>query len=482
MNLKKYFLLFYSLLSLSFLFTEDLTKDNYNFLKDYIYLDPSDDFFANLKNYKISKDYVKSLIYNKNIEIFVLDFDNYNLTKNTNTLPYFPYIFAPYGGFITNRGFDLGFLYRMENINDSKANLTFSTSFAQNGYFYQNISLENFLQITNCRFRIFNTFSFFNSIGQYNAALNYDYSNNSLLNTSNKIWKTLNINFSQRGESGFNFISGFDYRIPLAEINTINYFEFFYKYIDKEYDGLETASNGDTKPREITINKSNFFLNIASELRFARLKKSTTIPLGNYLSLGVKLFLPWQKEYFNKNFGFKAKLEERFYYKFYKEFAFKFRSILFGGYNISYNLSGDPFVRGIKSNDFSGFFALIGNFDLYLPAISVYMKESMAVEFKNEAKFVLYINIFADFGLAIENYNYVLENLTYRKQNQKSSLAYLIKDDFYFVPALSAGGGIKIYCYSWPFIIRFDVGADMLKAIIKQEANLEFVVSFNDMF
>lgn len=57
----------------------------------------------------------------------------------------------------------------------------------------------------------------------------------------------------------------------------------------------------------------------------------------------------------------------------------------------------------------------------------------------------------------------------------------------YLIPASTLGAGLRIYPYFLPFIIRFDVGFNLLKTIayagtIGAAQSFELIFSFNEMF
>src|SRR4030042_3993571 len=158
--------LFFSILSFSIFAQADLTDDkdateDTDWLSFYINLDPSDDLFYNykLKNYKVSKDYVKNLSYNQEIDFYIDAIDEHNLRKNINALPRFPFIFMPYGGYSYNRGFDIGFLFRADNFLNTRLALTFATSFGQKGKFWLHTNVE-YPALLNDRLKLLGTFSF----------------------------------------------------------------------------------------------------------------------------------------------------------------------------------------------------------------------------------------------------------------------------------------------------------------------------------
>ena len=77
------------------------------------------------------------------------------------------------------------------------------------------------------------------------------------------------------------------------------------------------------------------------------------------------------------------------------------------------------------------------------------------------------------------------------RENIRNSLVYgdplgqtFIGNNNYLLPTVTVGSGINIYSYFLPFIIRFDVAMNILKAASYQNAAgcFEIVLSFSEMF
>ena len=147
----------------------DATSDNW--LEKYLTLDLSDDLYYGVfvKKYRLDENYIKNLKWNNKINFYVDKIDQNNLYQNTNISFWLPHIFMPIGGYSYNRGFDIGFLYRLNNINNSFMNFTTATSFGQNGKFWQHLNYENQNILKDKRLKLFITLSFsqhFHSINQ----------------------------------------------------------------------------------------------------------------------------------------------------------------------------------------------------------------------------------------------------------------------------------------------------------------------------
>ncbi len=500
--------LFFSILSFSIFAQSDLTDDkdtteDTDWLNYYINLDPSDDIFYNykLKNYKISEEYVKNLSYNQEIDFFIDAIDEHNLRKNINVLPRFPFIFMPYGGYSYNRGFDIGFLFRADNFLNTRLALTFASSFGQKGKFWFHTNIEYPALLKN-RLKLLGSFSFFTSYPQYASKVATYPSiegDNDIMKLFNKIWNKLDIDFYKQSEYGFYFIPGIDYRIPFIDLNTITTIELIYKYdhlrvgniVGSSYD--YDVEEAELLPEQILIDQSNFSFNIRQEFRWNKLKQTASIPVGMYLSFWNKFYLPTTIGYPNNEFRFKSRFEGKFSYKIFREFAARARLLLAANYNISEDFSGDPYIRGLADQELTGWFALLANVELYIPLVNVTMKGAADREFKRDAKFILYWTFFLDAGFTIENYNYYLENFVERMPREaiKNSLVFgdplgqtYLGNYNYLLPATTVGSGIKIYSYFLPFIMRFDIGYNILKAASYQNGYecIEFIFSFSEMF
>jgi hypothetical protein len=198
----------------------------------------------------------------------------------------------------------------------------------------------------------------------------------------------------------------------------------------------------------------------------------------------MKFYIPTGVGEIGEKFRLKTEIEERFTYKFFREFAVKTRLILGANYNISKDYSGEPYVRGYAAKELTGVFALLGNLELLVPVMNIDIKEAVNIPLKKDAKFLLYLALFADGGFTIDNYGYPLENFTfddYREQAQSTFNANL-GYNYKLIPALSAGAGIRFYPYFLNFIIRFDFSMNIIKAAIYNKYSYDIALSFTEMF
>jgi|GEM_PF-1311557 len=511
MKIFKLFLIFILLSICFFVFSDADESDDFSWIYGYINIDPSDDIFHGYKPkfYKISKDYVENLVWNQDIDFFVEDIDKFNLRKNINALPRFPYVLMLYGGYNYNRGIDTGFLFRMDDIANTRVALTLATSFGQNGRFWIHSNVE-YPVLLNNRLKLLGTFSFFTSAPQYASWIGMypgiymhsdENANNNKLGDAlmkslfNKVWNKLGIYFNKYRDIGFHFVGGVDYRIPFLELNAITVFDFYYDYLHV-YDGTHVIGpilEYEELPEQILADEHNFNFNIQVEFRWNKFKQTETIPEGNHLSLKTKFYIPTNIGDLGKEFRFKSLIEEKFNKKLWREFAVKLRLLCGANYNISEDYSGDPYMRGFAKEELTGWFALLANIELLIPIVDVSMLTGPGKKpFINPAKFVIYWSFFLDGGFTIENYSYPLENYYSRTPREKIRNSLImgnpagqtyLGNGFFILPAVSVGSGIQIYPFFTHFILRFDVGVNLLKAIMYQTPEcIEFVLSFNQMF
>jgi len=394
-------------------------------------------------------------------------------------------------------------LYRWDNIFNSRVDFTTATSFEQKTKVWQHFNVEYSGLLEDSRLKLFWTYSLFSSYPQYQSALNY-YNAGSAVGLFNKIWNKLGIYFNDYFESGMYFVSGADFRIPKLEINSITSAELSYRFasaVISKWAGFTGAGAlisespdsffvnslgglGSLVPVEKVLYMHNLSLNFKEEIRWSKIKQTTTFPVGNVLSGSFKFYLPTKIGILNDDFRFKFKVEDRFYHKFFREFAFKGRLIAFVNYNINDDYSGDPFVRGFVSKELTGFTGLLGNIELYIPVLNVDIKEAGNMPLKKDAKFLLYLVAFVDGGFTVDNFNWILENayLDSKRSQQYNNYQANLGNNFYLTPAISAGGGVRLYPYFLNFIIRLDVSVNIIKAAYFNQSTFDLLISFTEMF
>ena len=103
---------------------------------------------------------------------------------------------------------------------------------------------------------------------------------------------------------------------------------------------------------------------------------------------------------------------------------------------------------------------------------------------RQKVTYLMYVNLFVDGGLAFSNDDMKVRDYEYLEKNTylKDFRCYL-DDKNYFTYALSAGAGITFVPYFLHFVVRIDVGVNILEPILEQKApSIGLTVSFNDMF
>lgn len=489
---KKIVFLFYIFFICLQINAADATTDDvdYSWIYSFINVDPSDDAFNYFKPkyYKVNKEYIKNLKYNQNMYFFIDELDQYNIKKNINSLPKFPLIFMAYGGYTYTRGFDLGFLFRADDIKGFA--YTSAISYGMNGHFWLHNGLE-YNRFLDGRLKVLGNFSFFTSAMQYSANLmrysavsNYDAPSTGeqlgLFITSflNKVFNKLDVQFYKQSETGFYFTGGVDYRIPIFELNLIPTLQFIYKYIDKKditYTGRYSTYSYPYSPNEKKIDENNFGVNIGLDLVWDHMKQTKTIPEGFSISAKTKFYLPTTLGDQNDEFRFTSKFEGKLTKKVIREFSFRGRLLLALNYNISEDFSGDPYVRGLATQEMTGWFALLANVEAFIPIVDIDMFTAGDVKLSSVAKFVIYFVLFGDFGFSIENYNYFLKD-SYQRADRfqiRNSLErgnikgqYYIGKDNYLLPAATFGTGIHVHSFFLHFSLRFDVAFNIIKIAV----------------
>jgi hypothetical protein len=469
------------LISLNCLFAtgstvSDNTVDN-NTLDDYITLDASDDIYRNvqLKGFKPNSDYLKGLRFRQRLVFGIERYDRLNLRANTNVLPRFPYLFMLTGGYSSGRGIEAGFLFRADNLANSRVVLTAATAFGTRSGNNFLLGVEYPAILPEDRLRLFGNIYVTDSSSAYflqEKSLTF-----SGFNTYGSGYSLASV--------GFNVVTGATYRIPTIELQAGGSIDFMYRHNYRLRDPVTDV--------ESAISVNNFGVVAGIDVDWNQQKQTNTIATGNDISLDLNFYIPTTIGDLHSSFRFQSVIEERFAWKFFREFALRFRGILSANAALSGEWSGDPWVRGLAGQELTGWFALLGSVELFLPLLHVDMKSALTIPFSQDAKFILYWVIFVDGGFTIENYSYPLAGDIIRasRQDIKNSLSAsdsqgqaLLGSGHYLLPAVTVGSGIRIYPYFLPFIIRFDAGFNILKAAIYQDVGecFELTLSFSETF
>jgi len=449
----------------------------------------------------ISKDYVESLKWRSKILFYVDEIDKFGLKRNINIQSSFPHIFIPYDGIKisnvdlgnsnydisakNNNSFGLGFLYVYDNIANKNISLAFATSISQLGALYQHIHLEFIPSFLHNRLTFFSTVSLFDTTPLSEAAKNYN-SDNAVAKMFNSFGQKFLMGLTNYDSLGLHFLLGGDCRLPFINVNINGFIENFYQHnfsiVDFEYDN----SNEKYIATVRSLGTDFASINIGLGGRWQKTKQTSTIVTGNDLSIKTKFIIPYYNTTNRPSFSFESKIEDQFTKKIFREFAFRARIILGLNYNTSINYSHDPYIRGFTGEDLTGFFALLGNLELLIPLLDVDIKQAAGRDLVKDAKFLVHFALFADGGFTIENYDYYLNNDFINDKRDKSryskSFIHNIVDNYYIIPAITLGGGVRFYPYFLNFILRVDFGVNMIKTIMNKSPDLEIVIKLNDLF
>lgn len=468
--------------------------EEFDWMEKYITVDPSDDIFYGykLKHYTPEESYVKNLKWRHDVDFYIPGIDKFNLRQNINNLPRFPFLIIPMGNLAIslsgNTGIDLpimelGFLFRHDNINNSRFSFTAAGTFSQNDKLYLMNNFEYLGFLPDDRLRVFSTLAFFTSGPQYSAEYLLNSENDTLTRIIASAFRSLATPFAELNSTGFTSISGADFRIPLFDLNTVTAVEFSY-----QYNAARILSNDSFPPKYENRNDNQFNINIIEEFKWDKLKQTSTIAEGNHLSLFTKFHLPTHVGAINKEFRFQSRLEERLSFKFYREFAFKGRLLLAANYNLSQDFSGEPYVRAVMPQELTGFFALIANAEVLLPLMNINIKKVADKKIRRFAPWILYGAVFVDLGFTLENDRFLFDGVNERADGVKyidteKHGPLFFNDGYYMIPAFSAGFGLRAHPYFMHFIVRLDFSLNIMRAILKQEAPpFQIAISFNDMF
>ncbi len=473
-------------------------KDIPDYIKNSLTIDSGDDLYEKKSWYYQSRNYVESLMWRKKILFYVDEIDQYGMKRNVNIQSWFPHIFAGYDGIKVsnfnlssssydisaknNNSFGIGFLYAYDNIDNSNVSLAFATSIAQLGAFYQHIHFEFIPPILKNRLTFFSTLSFFDTTPLYEAAKGFN-SDNTVAKMFNGFGQKFSMGVTNYNSLGLHFLLGGDIRVPFFDININGFVENFYQHnfavADFVYDSDDSKYFVDNR----SLNTDFSSINIGLGGRWQKTKQTSTIVTGNDLSVKTKFIIPYYNTTGRPSFSFESKIEDQITKKLFREFAVRARFIIGANYNTSINYSGDPFIRGFTGEDLTGFFAVLGNLELLIPLIDVNIKQAVGNDLPKDAKFLLHFALFADGGFTIENYDYYLnDDFINESRTPSKSFKQQLVDNYYIIPAITLGGGVRFYPYFLNFILRIDIGVNMIKTIMNQAPEMEIVIKFNDLF
>ena len=462
---------------------ENDQTDDYSWVYESVSIDPSDDMYYNQNaKYPPTEGYVQALKWRRNIEFNNASLDKFRLTQNTAIMPFYPFVYMPYGGFSLNRGGELGFLTRFDRIGGSELGLTVASHYSQNDVLQHYMGVE-YPALLNHRMRLFGGSTVYTSAPQYQSLLHYEDESNFLIKAFNKIWSMVRVRFNDVSYTGTEHYFGVDFRIPLIEVNSVTQMKIGYRYVsDRMYKG-----------EQLSLNENNLWFVIRQDFVWDKMRRTATIPVGNELRARFDFIIPTGLGMFGSDFRFKFSVEDKFYKKIYKEFYLAARVFASVNYNVSDNFSGEPFIRGYKNNELVGWASILANVEGNIPLVNADIKSSVSEKtLKIPAKLIIYLALFADFGVVFDNFDYPIDNTWYRPARSSvrnsfdpNRLVYLnVGGNNFFWPAGSLGFGLKVIPKFLHFLIRLDVAFNMTKSIIYQDVSdaFEISLSFSNAF
>lgn len=454
-------------------------------------LSSEDDPFAhyNPRQFWKTNNYQKTLIRNRIPFFFIDELDTRNLTLNTNVSLRTPYTQIPFGGLSTvfngsrhgARGLDFGFYYRDEHLLDGRVMLSALNSFTFNGSFYTLVGVDVFPGGDERKLKLTANMAVNTTAPQYGLMSERNSKVGKMLT---KITDKLGLDFSSVNKTGFHFMFGAEYKLPF-NIYLLGAAKFNYYHIASE---LTDAFGDDYPAKSKDLNEDFLSLGIAAKATFDTRRQEKALRTGNLLTGSLSFDLPMVESDYYKNQAFIPQFSinatDVYCKKVYKDYAIKARA--FAGYNFGYltNLSGDGAVRGLSLGSFSGFGYALANIEASIPVMYIDLYDTANYTHRQKVTYLMYVNLFVDGGFAFSNDDMKVRDYEYLEKNTylKDFRCYL-DDKNYFTYALSAGAGITFVPYFLHFVVRIDVGVNILEPILEQKApSIGLTVSFNDMF
>lgn len=474
-NLKKYFDTF-----------STLTKEE----------DPNDTIPP--EKYKLNEQYPTLINRIRKPLFFIEELDIHNITYNTNVSIRFPYTFVPFGGLnmipagssslYGSRGIDFGFLFRAESILNGKVSFTALNSFTSIGSLITLAGIEMDPGFTSDnRLRFYNNAALYTTAPQH--GLLYDFYNPSKAYLSKAYKKLfhekLNVQLTDYNRTGLYYIAGFTYLLPLHDIMSNTAIKLNYSYTQTKL--LSIFTKVDEYPPALEyVDQSDITISLIENINYSRLKQEKAVLTGYDINFLSQFNLPLLKEGYDRTPDFSFSLKGLYSKRIYKDFTLKTR--LVGGYNYGTreNLSGDGKIRGVGIGDFTGFGYAFANIDILVPVVNINLYNVADVTLRQKVNFIIFFALFADGGVAISNdslrvnsYDFDYSENNYLKDNRLN----LPDGKNYLNYAFSAGGGLRISPYFLHFLVRIDVGVNILEAVLeKKSPSVEITLSLNDVY
>ncbi|HBD95483.1 MAG: hypothetical protein A2015_08125 [Spirochaetes bacterium GWF1_31_7] len=443
----------------------------------------------NPEKFGIDENYIKRITRIKNLKTYNDEIDIHNITYNTNVSLRFPFTFIPFGGVNLGfnntshygfRGFDIGFLYKMETLLRGTASFTTLNSFTSTGSFITFTQFDIYPDFSkDKKIKIYNNASIYTTAPQFSFLKDFHASSGGYIG---RLFKRLKIDQTNYNKTGFSYGAGIEVVLPFKDIVSDTSIAVDYNFTDTILtDPYRIIYPADEK----NIQKSELYINIMETLTFSMQKQDKALLLGEIVRVYGMASFPLLKDGFDRTPELNLKISNVYTKKIYKDFALKTRILGGLNFNSRENLSGDGMVRGLNKGDFTGFTYLLANIDLLLPMVNININSAADVVFRQKVNFIMYLALFIDGGIALNNDTLSINNCEFEYTNNylKEYRLYFPDSDNYFNYSFTAGGGLRIYPYFLHFMVRLDIGINLLDTIIYKNApHVELTISLNDVF
>lgn len=232
------------------------------------------------------------------------------------------------------------------------------------------------------------------------------------------------------------------------------------------------------------INFSDLTLGLKEIISWDTRSKIDPYNEGNLLNLEISGTFPLLNKEGNFIPDFSVSIYNSFQKNLYKYITYRFKGLIGYNFNSNENLSGYNFARGISNGSFNGFLYLCTNNEILLPIFNVDLYKIADLDLKHKMPWSVFFAFFVDTGVSLSNINKNIKNYDLDfKSDYISKKRINLNDEIYFNYALTVGGGLRFHPHKMNFIVRLDIGVNLLEAVIEEKApSVEIILSFNDIF
>lgn len=486
--MKRYFV--FSILFIIFYNAQASESSLSKVLQKYTALTEEENPYAiyNPEKFGIDEIYAKRILRERNPVFHINEIDIHNISYNTNISLRFPFTFLPFGGVnmvfgnsshYNSRGIDIGFLFRMETLLSGNMAFTALNSYTNTGSFITFTQIDFYPDIMKeKRFKLYTNLNVNTTAPQHYFLGGYHASEGNYLG---RIFKRLKMDKTNYSRTGFSWGAGTEVTLPFYDITSDTALRLDYSYTDT----ILPSPFKIIYPTEVKeVKESNLTVNIMETLTFSLQKQEKILLTGNLLRVYLSGAFPVIKADNNFTPDLSMKISNVYTKKLFRDFSVKTRAIAGVNYNNRENLSGDGMVRGSARGSFTGLTYLMANLDLLIPLLNVDLYSAVDVQFKNKVNFAIFFALFFDGGVSISSDNLKINSLEYSYKSYLKDHRVYFDDGSHFLDyAFTAGAGIRVYPYFLHFIVRLDVGVNVLESIIyKKQPTIELTISFNDVF